>query len=655
MHVAVCWTYGPAAVILCASAVYSGAGAETRCGIGVLLSWSEAAVIRALTICVAFAVTCLGQPVKADRERTTVPSINVTRCDPLLRLFPDLPSPPVYTGAAHVPRGGPAPMLFAVSSSHDRTCRVTVTDAQRADGTPLRGQALVYGLLPVHVEGNTQGSMCSKPGGAVPEGWLAHLVRAAPFDTAEVLVRGDTIALSAGLTHGLLLDIQVGRDALPGRYQGRVELTDGGASASAPFDVHVHSTVLPKQLALHSVHWLSPDPVNLTNATAPDWWSAAHWELLAQAGTQLRAFGDDTMFTPLVEGEHPLIAVTQRGDGAYAFDYSRFDRWVALFRGQGFRLFAGRHLTHMGHTVFVRNERAGRTARPFHQDPGQTAWLAFLPVFLRDYRKHLEERHWVDSFLQHQYDEPKDEALYATISAAVRENLPGVGAIDAINSRAKTFSPLVDHLVFNLGGLMGNRALAAARVTEGRCNWLYHCTSPYPPYPNRHIDCALSACRLWPWLCAVYKAHGFLFWAANLYRGTVDEYASSLGPMRPLKPGEKLEVGHPPGDDWFYYRGPEGLRPSVRSLAFREGLIDHTLLTMLGERDPARARAIQERIVAGVVRRVKPRPADWSWSRYREEVNYLDATYSRTPADYHAARAEILDALGQADKGVDQP
>jgi hypothetical protein len=115
--------------------------------------------------------------------------------------------------------------------------------------------------------------------------------------------------------------------------------------------------------------------------------------------------------------------------------------------------------------------------------------------------------------------------------------------------------------------------------------------------------------------------------------------------MRPLKPGEQLTVGHPPGDNWFYYRGPDGLRPSVRILAFREGLIDQTLLTMLAATDPTRAQAFRDRIVGGVVRRIKPRPKDWSWRRYREEIHYLEATHCRVPADYHAVRAEILAAL----------
>jgi hypothetical protein len=591
------------------------------------------------------ATMCRGQAVETGEK--TMPSVRVTRCDPLLRLFPDRPPPPAYDRPAHVPRSGSAPILFAVTAAQDGARRLTIKHIRRDDGTALKGQARIYELLPVQVEGNTQGSMCSKPGGALPEGWLEHLVREAPFQTAEVLVEADSVVLSAGSTHGVLVDVAVDRDALPGTYRGQLELTSGDTTVTAAFVLQVYATVLPEHHALHSVHWLWPDPVNLTSGTPPEWWSDEHWALLEQAGRQLRAFGDDTMFTPLIEGEYPLITTRRRDDGTFSFDYTNLDRWVTTFRPLGFRLFSGRHLNHMGRNVYVRIEASGKRERPFYKDPEQKGWLAFLPVFLKDFHGHLEEKNWTNCFLQHQYDEPRDRKLYEAISAAVRDTMPGVGSIDAINSRPETFSPLVDHLVFNLPGIMANRDLAAERVVQGRRNWLYHCTSPYPPYPNRHIDCPLSASRLWPWICYTYKAQGFLFWAANLYRGVTDEYANSLGPMGPLKPGQKLEVGHPPGDDWFYYRGPDGLRPSVRILAFREGLTDHTLLSMLAGRDPARAHVLQDRIVGGVVKRLKPYPPDWSWRRYRETVNFLEASHSRTPADYHVTRAELLQALDQ--------
>jgi glycosyl hydrolase family 123 len=575
------------------------------------------------------------------------PTVTITRIDPLVRLFPDLPAPASFSKTAHVPRGGSAPSAFAVTVSRDVEVTLSVTRIKRDDGVGLRTRPRVYNLVPVHVEGNTQGSMCSEPSGPLPEGWLEHLVREAPFDTHEVLVESESISLTAGETNALLVDIDVPRSAKPGSYAGALRVAGVGVTTACPFSLQIHATTLPEHHALHSVHWLSADPANLTSGTVPEWWSEEHWALLEHAGQLLRSFGDDTMFTPLIEDEHPLIPISRRADGSFTFDYSRFDRWMTTFKGQGYRLFAGRHLNHMGGRVKVWDEVSGDRQKLFDTDLGQEKWLAFLPIFLGEFHAHMAESGWVESFVQHQYDEPKDPDLYEALSSTVRESMPGVGSIDAINSRPAVFSPLVDHLVFNLVGIRANRELASDRAAEGKRNWLYHCTSPYPPYPNRHTDCPLAACRLWPWMCYTYDAQGFLFWAANLYRGVEDEYLASLGPMRPLNPGQSVEVGHPPGDDWLYYRGPDGLRPSVRILAHREGLTDHTLLAMIGAFDPDKADALQKRIVGDVVQKIKDHPPGWNWARYPEEVNYLKGTYSTDPADYHDARAEMLRTLDE--------
>ena len=71
----------------------------------------------------------------------------------------------------------------------------------------------------------------------------------------------------------------------------------------------------------------------------------------------------------------------------------------------------------------------------------------------------------------------------------------------------------------------------------------------------------------------------------------------------------------------MFYPGPEGLRGSLRMVAFREGLLDHSLLKVLSERDPKQA----QQIVAGIARSV--------------------ADYEKTPAAYHEARNRLLELL----------
>ena len=551
----------------------------------------------------------------AGQESTA--QVTLVRVDVLDRVYPDRP-PPDFTdvGPVSVARGGSAPIQLVATSRGNVSFRMAVGPLRRDDGVPLAGRVGVYRLLPVHVEGNTQGSLKNRPGGEVPEGWMKYLVRPAPFDVMEVLVEADEIELTAGRSQAMLVDVEVAPAASPGRYTGRFELRLEQETISVPFSLLVHGTILPPTHRLHSVHWFWPMPENLTDGDPPPWWSERHWALIESSAGQLRRFGDDTVLTPLVDGREPLIRVSRDEQGAYEFDYSRFDRWVETFLRLGFHTLAGRHVVSMGRDVWVLDRSSGAIEPLLAKPNDREAWLRFLPVFYDSLYRHLEERKWTGRYLQHQYDEPKDSELYERLAGLARGHMPGVRTIDAINSRPEAFSPLVDAHVFNLITLLRNAELAERRRAEDRAVWLYHCTSPYPPYPNRHLDRPLAECRLWPWICYRWRAEGFLYWAANLYRGA-DEYKTSIGPF----PNGSQDPGHPPGDAWFYYRGPDGLRPSMRIVAFRSGLVDHTLLTMLAEKDGKLAEEIAREVVP-------------SATEYRTD-----------PAVYHAARRRILAAL----------
>jgi hypothetical protein len=439
----------------------------------------------------AFCVAIAGQKATAQ--------VTLSRVAVLDRVYPDRPPPRVVDDVpVSVPRGGSVAIQFAATSLNNRLCRMAVGPVQRDDGELLDGRVVVYRLLPVHVEGNTQGSLKNRPGGDVPEGWMKYLVRPAPFDVMEVLVEANEVPLAAERTQAMLVDVEVAPQASPGRYTGRLELRLEREAVSAPFSIRVHRTILPPNPKLHCVHWFWPMPENLTDGDPPEWWSEPHWSLIENSARQLRRFGDDTVLTPLVEGREPLIRISRDAHGTYGFDYSRFDRWVRTFLHLGFRAFAGRHVVNMGRDVWVRDRASGSVEPLLEKPDDREAWLRFLPVFYDSLRRHLEERGWTDRYLQHQYDEPKDEELYERLAGLARRHMPSVRTIDAINSRPQRFSPLVDVHVFNLITLLRNPELADRRRSQGRAVWLYHCTSPYPPYPNRHLDRPLAECRLWP-------------------------------------------------------------------------------------------------------------------------------------------------------------
>jgi hypothetical protein len=270
-------------------------------------------MLNGVTIC--FAALCVAVACQEAKSQVTL-----ARVDVLDRVYPDRPPPDFPDDRpVSVPRGGSAAIQFAATSPVNMSCGMAVGPLQREDGLPLAGRVATYRLLPVHVEGNTQGSLRNRPGGQVPDGWMKYLVRRAPFDVMEVLVEADTVALAAGRTQAMLVDVEVAPEASPGRYAGRLDLRLEQETVSVPFSVLVHRTVLPPTLRLHCVHWFWPMPENLTDGDPPPWWSERHWALIEASARQLHRFGDDTVLTPLVDGREPLIRVSRDEQGAHHF------------------------------------------------------------------------------------------------------------------------------------------------------------------------------------------------------------------------------------------------------------------------------------------------------------------------------------------------
>lgn len=448
-------------------------------------------------------------------------------------------------------------------------------------------------LIPVHIEGNTQGSKCNYPGGAVPENWLPYLVRKAPFNLFEAV--DETVCtevnLDAGEHAGFIVSVKIPSDADPGLYQSelRLEEVDSKHVSLLPFMIQIGSTILPDQFEISSTHWLWPEPENLTSGKVPEYWSEEHWTLLKNSGKSLFACGDNTVYTPLIFGSVPLIQTVKVNDNTYEFDFSGLERWISTFRQIGFDYFTGHHLINRLLPLYIKDAQSGQTLRIKLLTPEyRNVITAFLPQLYRELQKlGLEDR-----YFQYQKDEPQpkeydDYVIYAGIK---QKELPGIKSIDAITGKySEQYFDLTDIHVVNL---YGASCLGEKVISHPGKYWLYCCTSPYPPLPNRHLDSFPVENRLWPMITVDLGMNGFLNWAANVYRGA-DEYKTSLGPL----PNGTQSPGHPPGDAWFFYRGPKGLRPGVRMLNYRDGMVDATLFKLLQQKDPEAAHQIVSRVI----------------------------------------------------------
>jgi len=544
--------------------------------------------------------------------------LSARQVDSLTSVFPDWPPKAIEQGdPVSVPRNASVPVLFVVRSGEEATCRIEIPRPATTDGVTLEGKVTTYEARPVPVEANTHGGSNTRAGKPAPEGWHDHFIRLAPFEVVEPLVRADRVALRRGRYHAVLTDLRTAADAEPGLYRGTARFATSSHSATVPFAVRVHRTVMPPDPVLDTTIWLQPNPEWLTNAEPPTWWSERHWQLLEAAGRTLRAFGQSTISTPLILGEHPLIDTVRRADGSYSFDYRKFDRWVELFLSLGFSNIEGWHVT--AGSLYTLDQTTGKRMRVVSQFKDEGT-MPVLAQFYDSLRQHLQEKGWTSRYLQHQLDEPEDLEWYARLANVARSHLRGVRTIDAIHARNPgSYSDLADVMAFDITRLATHQEMAEARRKQGRTTWLYHCCNPNPPQPNRHLDESLTNSRLYPWLAFLLNADGYLFWGANVYRGA-DPWKMSVGPG-PRGADPNGYTGHPPGDNWLFYPLPEGLTGSMRMVAFRDGLVDHTLLTMLAGRDRKQADAVMRRLARSLF------------------------DYERRPGPYHESRRVLLQAL----------
>lgn len=542
--------------------------------------------------------------------------LNLHQVDSLEPIFSDEP-PSIYAlEIPSAPRGSAVPLKFCIRSSELARCKIKVTEIIKSDGTLLAGNVNIYDLQHVPVESNRNGGVRTSLVSTPPALWRNNYIRKAPFYTAEILKPTNSILLKKKQYYGVLVDVQMEKITAHGIYEAKLLVEGKDKTVSCSFKFKIYKTVINDKFTLDSTHWFWPEPEYLTNEQPPEWWSKEHWKLLENSGKALRYFGQTAIFTPLVNYQNPLIPSVKKVDGSYDFDFTKFDKWVEMFLAQGFKYIEGMHTGHVFGGVYVTNEETGEKQLIWNNRGDKGKWLIYLRSFYKSLYAHLEEKGWTDKYLQHQLDESHDPDYYKQLAELAKQEMPKVRTIDAMNNSPQIYYPLCDIPVPGLAVVVTGGNFVQQHKAKDKNIWLYHCCSPYPPFPNRHLDEPLACSRLYPWLCYLYDVDGYLWWAANIYRGA-NPYKTSLGPI----PGGSQNPGHGPGGNWMFYPTKNGLIGSMRMIAFREGAIDFALLKMLKQKDPEKANQIMNNIAETAVK------------------------YSRQPSEYHKARAAILENL----------
>jgi hypothetical protein len=550
--------------------------------------------------------------------------------DPLVKVLrTDLPppSPPkeVFVEAA---RGEMENGQIAFRASADiAKLTASATPLRTANGRTLSAPRVRFvGYVPI--KKNTEPHLA--------ETGEQTLVAKAPADLPDPLLEDSSIAAKKDETGAVWLTVAVAEDAPPGTYKGQAAIAADGAERRVPITVKVYAARVPRQMTLKVVNWYYP--VVLTHTYQAPWWSEKHWKLIEADAKSMALHRQSVGHVILNE----TIRAVQDEKGAITFDFTNFDRMAETFRKAGLpwvmgSALAGRHewasKDFYAIPLPLTKPDGSKGQFPAPEDPDSKdeakkrvfvttdAFEKYLATFLPVFHKHLEQKSWIEGYIQLQADEPvgSNAAAYVRLGQLVRKYAPKLRRAEAM--RATNIVGALDIWAPLLDQLDKNMAFFKERRKAGDEVWFYTCERPRGKYMNRLIDYPLLKARLLHWASFSTGTAGFLHWGFNPSWGNPFQNAGDPpGDATLVYPGVAKLRGAPPSEDKLHSLD------SLRYEAMRDGIEDYELLRLLASKKPDEADAICRSVVRSLT------------------------DYTLDPAEFNKARRRLLEAVSQLEK-----
>lgn len=442
-------------------------------------------------------------------------------------------------------------------------------------------------------------------------------LRPPPARYPDPLLELPWIDVPAGEAQAVWVTVPVPADARPGWYEGKVLVRGSSSgltwSVEVPLAACVHAVRMGRP-RLWVTNWYGVHNMGTTQSPPAD--SPEYWALVeAYARNMADHFQNVALIPPIA-----LADFTVKPDGrTFDIRFDRFDRTVEIFQKAGVigRIEGGHIGGRSGAWIsqFVTQIRRVKDGQPVYDavDPASADAEAFHSQFLPALQKHLEEKGWLAIYTQHLGDEPviENKKTYDAMAKLVRTYAPKLKIIEACHTKDLVGS--IDVWVPMLNYLHQDFAHYQERQKAGEEVWYYTCVLPQGEYANRFIEHPLIKTRLLHWLNYRYGLTGYLHWGYNWWM-TKDAFRELIF----VQEGGMLL---PAGDSWLVYPGNGKPLDSIRFEAMRDGIGDHELLSMLGERDRPAAQALAERFVL-------------AFDRYNTDIRA-----------FRAARLELLQRL----------
>ncbi|MBU4201157.1 MAG: DUF4091 domain-containing protein [Verrucomicrobia bacterium] len=469
-----------------------------------------------------------------------------------------------------------------------------------------------------------------------------ELLRQAPCEIPDVLFEQPPDEIPLGENQPVYVTIQVAPDAAVGVWHGRLIVTaDAAYEAEIPIALHVYGVNLPNERTAISgslfqngmgaltpeeeaLFRQSPDVADVPKSADSEdgqrrsflerqfgirTFSDEYWELMTAFAREMGTHRQNGItISPL--------ALTEKSvhDGRLVFDFSRFDRFVEIFKHAGgcdemnFCSLATRD--ELRHAHFNAPYLVGRIceakdgkvsfgeARPEHP-----RFEHFLSRWLPALERHLEEKGWLDSSAQHLCTEPSHlhAEQYQVLRKLCRKYAPKLRQVDAYfywhdpQCEVNYWLPHTDYYASHLEFFRGRKAagdrvgIYADGTTGGAAEeavGIYRDERVGGAVFQHYLDLSLMKMRVIFWYCFVERLRGWYYWAWNEWEN--DPFRSC--------PRDYVS----PGAGWLVYpsqRPALGVYSSVRAEQLLESIQDCELLRVLENRNPSKAREIAVKVM----------------------------------------------------------
>lgn len=465
------------------------------------------------------------------------------------------------------------------------------------------------------------------------------IIRSASGYFPDPILPDSTFSIKPGEVQPLWISVPTDAATIPGLYRGTVKITGvvgkNKETWLKDFYIRVYPVTLGKS-SLYITNWsahFSPVTLSYLNNNDPvEAYSPLYWELIGIHAEMMAAHRQN------VHRIYPIWhTLYTYNDGKYTFDFSRFDKEAEIFNAVGaLERIEGGHLAWRSGAwddpFFVEvplpdNEETRKlrsSPNPKKVENGIRFTLLpvdderaknFITQFMPALKQHLEQKEWLDRYMQHIADEPtaKNAASYVTISNYIHEFLPGVKVLDAVLT-SKELAGAIDVWVPQLDILHKDFSFYKELKEEGKEIWFYTCVGPRGNYANRFIELPLNQTRYLHWINYKYDVTGYLHWGLNYW--VEDQLQADASRDRGRLPA---------GDNCIIYPGYRKLYSSIRFEAMRDGIDDYQLLKMVESKDEKKAKSFVDSII----------------------LNFNE--YDGSVAFFRKIRKQILDFLSQTE------